>query len=70
MSNGSWKRILRERFRKRIIELYGERCAVGVDCEGVIQAHHIDGNVQNGAPSNGTILCQKHHAEAHREVRA
>ncbi len=68
MSNGSWKRVLRKRFRIRVLAVYGEACQLaGEGCVGRIQAHHIDENVQNGDACNGIPLCQRHHATIHTQ---
>lgn len=68
MSNGSWKRVLRKRFRIRVLAAYGEACQLASEgCHGEIHAHHIDENVQNGDVRNGIPLCQRHHAFVHAQ---
>lgn len=66
MAHPSWKRVLRRRFRERLLAIHGEICELAdSECAGPIHAHHRDGNVQNGNVSNGQILCQRHHVAAH-----
>ncbi len=33
-----------------------------------IQIHHIDGNHENDTPENKTVLCQKHHDQAQKDI--
>lgn len=58
-------------YRKLAVRFLGGKCAVcGKEYESNrLEVHHIDGNWKNDAVENLTLLCAKHHGEAHARLR-
>lgn len=63
-SSGLWKRKADAAWGRIIHLVGGGKCAVGGDCAGNLEAHHI---ISRGViatrhdPLNGVLLCSKHH---------
>ena len=52
---------------KRIVKKLGvkKECVIGLNCNGILNLHHKDGNALNNKINNLEYLCRKHHMEAH-----
>lgn len=51
-------------WREAVKKVYGDKCAVGFDCKGNINCHHVIGRRNKSTRwyvPNGVPLCSKHH---------
>jgi hypothetical protein len=57
-----------KRFARAVLKANGSSCEVCGSPFGV-QVHHRDGDVANNDPSNGVVLCPRHHREVDSHAR-